>query len=290
MTRPIDDPNQTDLIAGHILGDLSPEEAAHLDEAVAQTPALQEEIGAFGAVFSLLPYNLPLLEPSARLKDKILTAASNSLAEPLPGRISANSLESPPTNVVPITSPRRRSWQQWMPAISTGIAAMAVVAFGLNQFQVAQQSQQQIVALGQQLETTNNELKRLRSELQADRGTIALLSQPDTQMYPLIGITNPNSGRISTARLLARSGDRAVTLVAHDLPTLSNNQIYRLWAVATPTAAPMYCGQFRQNNGGTAQWVAPNVACTKNPTKLLITLDAPTDPTTSAGPLVMKSI
>jgi Anti-sigma-K factor rskA len=288
MTRPIDDSNQTDLVAGYILDDLSPEEMALLNEALAETPALAEEVASFGEAFSLLPYNLPMREPAASLKHKIISAASNSLAEPLPGRIAANNLEASRTNVVPINSPRR-SWQQWIPAIGTGIAAVAVAAFGLNQFQLAQQSQQQIVALGQQLEATNNELKRLRSELQADRGTLALLSQPDTQMYPLIGITNPNNGRISTARLLARSSDRAVTLVAHDLPTLSNNQIYRLWAVATPTAAPMYCGQFRQNNGGTAQWVAPNVACTKNPTKLLITLDAPTDPTTSAGPLVMQS-
>jgi Anti-sigma-K factor rskA len=281
MIRPTDDPNQTDLVAGYILDDLSPEEMALLNEALAETPALAEEIASFGEAFSLLPYNLPLREPAASLKHKIISAANHPIA--------ANNLESPPTNVVPIASPRRRSWQQWIPAIGTGIAAVAVAAFGLNQFQLAQQSQQQIVALGQQLEATNNELKRLRSELQADRGTLTLLSQPDTQMYPLIGITNPNSGRISTARLLARSGDRSVTLIAHDLPTLSNDRIYRLWAVATPTAAPMYCGQFRQNNGGTAQWVAPNIACTKNPTKLLITLDAPTDPTTSAGPLVMQS-
>ncbi len=278
MTRPIDEPNHTDLIAGHILGDLSLEEAARLDEALAQTPELRKEIGAFEEAFSLLPYNLTLLEPAASLKDKILSAASRSIA--------ANSLEAPQTNVVPITSPRRRNWKQWIPI---GIAAVALTALGWNQIQLDRQFQQ-AAALQQQLQTMKIEVERLRNESQADRGTIALLSQPDTQMYPLMGITNSKTGRISTARILANAGSVNVTLVAHDLPKLSKTQIYRLWAVATPTAAPMYCGQFRQDSGGIAKWVAPNAACTQKPAQLLITLDAPTDPTTSAGPLVMKSI
>jgi Anti-sigma-K factor rskA len=216
-------------------------------------------------------------EPAASLKHKIINAASHSIAD---------SLESPRTNAVPISSPRRRSW---IPAIGAGIAALAVVAFGLNQFQLAQRYQQQMVALQQQLDAKNNELKLLRSELQANQGTLTLLSQPDTQMYSLMGITDPKSGRVSTARLLARSGDRTVTLVAHDLPKLPDTQIYRLWSVATAAATPTYCGQFRQDASGTAQWVAPHAICTKTPLKLLITLDAPTDPVTSAGPLVMRS-
>ncbi len=279
MTRPIEEPNQTDLIAGYILGDLSPDEAICLDEVLAETPDLQEEVGAFAEAFSSLPYDLPLLEPSKRLKDKIISAANHSIADNSPAALHAN--------VVPISAPHRRrwSWKQWMP---TGIAAAAIAVLGWNQIQLSQQFQQ-AAALQKQLQATKTELERVRNELQANQGTIALLSQPTTQMYPLIGITSPNNGRISTARILANAGSVNVTLVAHDLPTLANNQIYRLWAVATPTTAPMYCGQFRQDNAGVAKWVAPNAACTKKPAKLLVTLDAPSDPVTSAGPLVMKS-
>jgi hypothetical protein len=108
-------------------------------------------------------------------------------------------------------------------------------------------------------------------------------------VYLLVGGA-PNSGNNrATARLLAKPGDRNLTLVAQALPKLPKNQIYRLWAVATPSVPPMYCGQFRQDDSGKAQWVAPNVACSKNPFQLLITLDEPSDPITSAGPLVMRS-
>lgn len=282
MTRPTDDPNQTDLVAGYILDDLTPEEVAQLNQAVAETPALYEEIASFGEAFSLIPYDMPIVEPSARLKNKIISAASHSSTDTSP--------EPPHSNAVPIASPSHRSWKRWISAISTGIAAVAVTALGLNQIQLSRQSQQTI-ALQQQLEATNTELKRLKSELQTSQGAIALLSQPDTQMYSLVGTTSsPKNSRLATARLLAKPGDVTITLVAHDLPKLPNNQIYRLWSVAKPSAAPMYCGQFRPDDRDTAQWVAPNAACTKNPSQLLITLDAPTAPITSAGPLVMRSL
>ena len=278
MIRPADDTNQTDLVAGYILDDLSLEEVDRFNQALAEAPALSGEIGSFQEAFSLLPYGMPIVEPSTRLKDKIISAANQSAVTPL------DSLRS---NVVPLAAPRR-DWKRWIPAVSTGIAAVAIAALGLNQIQLSQQSQR-TAALQQQLAATNTELQRLRSELQANQSTIVLLSQPDTRVYSLVGATPTNSRR-ATARLLAKPGDVTVTLVAHDLPKLSNNQIYRLWSVATPASAPMYCGQFRQDDSGTAQWVAPDAACTKSPSQLLITLDKPTDPITSAGPLVMRSL
>ncbi|MGC1395931.1 MAG: anti-sigma factor [Coleofasciculaceae cyanobacterium] len=277
---PTDDSNQTDLVAGYILDDLTPEEVAALNQALAETPALYEEIASFSEAFSLIPYDMPIVEPSANLKHKIISAASHS---------STGTIEPLHANVVPIASPRRRTRKRWIPAISTGIAAAAVTALGLNQIQLSRQSQQ-TVALQQQLEATNTELKRLKSELQANQGAIARLSQPDTQVYSLVGAkSNPNNNRRATARLFAKPGNVTVTLVAQNLPKLPDTKIYRLWSVAKPSATPMYCGQFHQNDSGTAQWVAPNVACTKKPSQLLITLDSPNDPITSAGPLVMRS-
>jgi Anti-sigma-K factor rskA len=259
---------------------LSPEEADRLNLALAETPALQAEIAAFTEAFALLPYDMPIVEPSPHLKSKILNAAAQSIRP---------AAQTPSSNVVPIASAKRRTWKQWYPAISTGIAAVAVTALGLNQLQLRQQSQQTI-ALQQQIEATNTELSRLRSELQANQGTIALLTQPGTQTYALTSATPQNNLRPATARLFAKPGDRTVTLVTQDLPKLQNDRIYRLWAVAHAKATPMYCGEFRQNDSGTAQWTAPNVACTQNPAQLLITLDAPTDPTTSAGPLILRSL
>jgi anti-sigma-K factor RskA len=292
MTRPTNEPNSadlpnsSDLVAGYILNDLSPEEAARLNQVLAETPELQQEIAAFSEAFSLITYDLPIVEPSPELKARILNAASQSISSPIS---SSNVIPMVSERQSVITTTSRPRWQRWIPAISTGIAAISIAALGLTQVQMKRQAQQTI-ALQQQLNATNTELQRLQRELQANQATIARLSQPDTQMYALTDATSNSNNRPAKARIFAKPGDRAVTLVAQDLPKLPDSQIYRLWAVATPTAAPMYCGEFRQDDSGTAQWVAPDAACTNKPLKYLITQDAPTDPTTSAGPLVMRSL
>ena len=283
MTRPTEhptaEPNPTDLVAGYILNDLSPEEEAQLHQALTQSPALHQEIATFSEAFSLIPYDRPLQTPSATLKAKILSAATQPTPQP--------TTQTPPSNVIPIGS-RNRTWKRWIPAISTSIAAIALATVGLNQIQLSQQSQQTI-ALQQKLDATNTELNRLRNELQTSQRTIAQSTKPGTQTYTLTSATaNPSAN--PTAKIFTKPGDRTVTIVAQDLPTLQTDRIYRLWAIAHPKAAPLYCGEFRQNDSGTAQWLAPNAACTQNPSKLLITLDAPTDSTTSAGPLVMRTL
>jgi hypothetical protein len=288
MTRPTDNPNPTDLAAGYILDDLSPEEAMRLNQALAESPALHGEIAALGEAFALLPYNMPLQAPSPRLKAKILSAATQSMTSGRSETI-APSRATPGSNVVSIGS-RRRTWQSWIPAISTGIAAVAIATIGLNQVQLSRQSQQTI-ALQQQLETTNTELANLRRDLKASQNTIAILTQPGSQTYALAGKTaNPQNGQLATAQLVAKPGDRTVTIVATALPKLQNNQVYRLWAATSTAAKPLYCGEFRQDDNGTAQWNAPNDACTQKPLQLMITLDGSTDPTTSAGPLVMQTL
>jgi Anti-sigma-K factor rskA len=294
MTRPINepnpiDPNPIDLVAGYVLDDLSPEEEARLNQALTATPGLHQEIAAFGEALALIPYGMPIGAPSAGLKAKILSAASESISSPTgaPTGAPIGATRPAPANVVPMGA---RRWQRWIPAISTGIAAIAVAALGFNQVQLSRQSEQ-TAALQQQMAATTAELAKLRRDLDASRGTIAVLTQPGAQTYALTGAkSNPQNGQLATAKLVAKPGDRAVTLVAHDLPKLSNQQVYRLWAVAAPAAAPMYCGQFRQDDQGKAQWDAPDVACTKKPLQLMITLDGPSDPITAAGPLVMRSV
>lgn len=275
MTQPTNDTNRTDLIAGYVLNDLSREEAVRLRQLLAEDPACSEEVKSFEEAFSLLPYNLPMVEPSPRLKGNILRAATRPTPEP--------AAKPQPSNVLPIAPQRQRRWRGRIPAISTSIAAIALAALGLNLIQLSQRSQQ--------LQATNTELTQLRNELKANQSTIAQLSNPDTQVQTLIGsVPNPTNSRLPTARLLIKPGDPEVTLVAQDLPKLSADQIYRLWSVTDTSSPPEYCGQFRQNAEGTARWVTPTPICTTQSAKFVITLDAPEDPITSAGPLVMQSI
>jgi anti-sigma-K factor RskA len=283
MPRSTDTPNPIELVAGYVLNDLSVEESARFREALAQDPTLFVEVQSFQAAFALLPYGLPMAEPAASLKGKILSAARRPTAAPIE--------DHPPSNLVSITSSghRVRSWQQRLPAISTGIAAIAVAALGFNQIQSGQQLQQ-TVALQQQLEETNSQLESLRGEVRTSQAMTALLSDPKTKVYSLVGEeSNETNSRGATARVLVKPGASEVTLVAQGLPQPPEGKIYRFWAVTKASATPLYCGQFSQDSGGTAQWTAADTTCMENPLQMMITLDAPSDPTASPGPVVMES-
>ncbi len=291
MTRPPDDANQSDLIAGYVLGDLSPEEEARLRQLLSASPAQVQEANSLEAALALLPYALPTVEPSAHLKDKILQAASN--ASSTPARETPASKAIP--NVIPLKQPAaalppQQKWQQWMPLISSGIAAVAVAALGLNYVQLGRQSQQ-TVALQQQLENTNKTVESLRSELNASQKITALLDDPQTQVYSLVGeASNQTNSKVATARMLIKPGETEVTLVAQNLPQLPEDEIYRFWSLTEASPTPQYCGQFHQDSSGTAQWNSIDAACTINPLQMMITLESPAAPITEPGPVVMESI
>ena len=181
---------------------------------------------------------------------------------------------------------------------STGVAALAIAAVVVTSGKLSSQSRQ-TASLQQQLDNKIAEIESLRAQLQETQAVTAFLGERATQVHALVdakrvGATGETAKGVSedvlpTARLLAKAGDREIVFVAQDLPQLPSEQIYRLWAVADENAEPTYCGQFRQDESGAARWEAPDIDCTNAPKQLLITLDAPDDPITSAGRLVLQT-
>ena len=128
---------------------MSPEEADQLRQTLAEAPADSKDVKSFEEALALLPYALSTAEPSPHLKGKILSAAARSIAEPVAKpTVRQNQLQilhvlrAIPSNVIPMAPPRQHRWQRLIPAISTGIAAIAVAALSFNQIQQGQQSQQ----------------------------------------------------------------------------------------------------------------------------------------------------
>jgi len=293
MTRPADDKDWTNLVAGYVLGNLNSEEAAILKQQLKDNPALAEEIAAFQETLSLLPYALPTTEPSARLKSNLLKTASKTASTPKPtAKLAA------PTDIATKRTLQKR--RRWRPSISTGIsasiAAIAIAALGITQTQLHTQTQQ-AATLQQQLDDTTAEIASLRNQIQEAQTVTALLGDSTTQVRSLIkpalavaaDSNSRNDNTTPSAKLLAKVGEREIIFVAQDLPQLEAEQVYRLWAIADESSDSIYCGQFRQDASGTARWSAPDSACTANPSRLLITLDAPDDPITSAGPLILET-
>lgn len=104
---------ERELAAGYVLGDLTVEETTHLQQLIAQNPALLQELHALQASLELLPQALPQVEPPAHLRAAIVA----------------------PLATQPPRSPKR--WLKWL----VGMLGLAALALALDNLRLRQQLQ-----------------------------------------------------------------------------------------------------------------------------------------------------
>lgn len=116
MAEPLSTEQIQELMAGYVLGNLSPEEAEMLRQQFAANPELIGEVQQLQEVLSIMPYALPEEMPSESLREKIL---ATEIADPS-------------------RTPQRNRWNR--SAIAWGsIAAALLVALGLDNVRLRQQ-------------------------------------------------------------------------------------------------------------------------------------------------------
>ncbi|HEY9629465.1 MAG TPA: anti-sigma factor [Coleofasciculaceae cyanobacterium] len=281
MTSALPD-NWQELIAGYALGDLSPEEAEELQRLLADNPDMNAEVASLQEVLALMPYALPQYEPSSQLRDSILAIAQPNA----PLEVSNNAYSSAPIATMPSAarrdtenrqaesgqdqapqkklrrSYRRGSWATTGYGIGGTIAAVALIALGIDNY-------------------------RLRQETLQAKSIIAALEARGTQTIALEGTESANAASGS----LVVAEDRQVFMVAKNLPVLPAGQVYRLWAMPASGKNPAFCGEFsaRTNGSVTTQWITPEASCQSTTVQMLITSEKATDPPIPQGSLVMHS-
>jgi Anti-sigma-K factor rskA len=258
MTHSPNPENWQELMAGYALGDLSSEEAEALQTLLTENPELTSEVTQFQEVLALMPYALPDPEPPPRLREAILSQAESE-KRPIGIFGAGQSGQSPRRNRIPWGS------------LGGAIAALALVAIGVDNYRLRQETQKNQMIIG-----------RLQQEAAATAGLTAALQQPDAKLYALEG-----TGKASGS-LVAVPGKRQMTLVAKGLPELSAGKVYRLWAIAANATKPTYCGEF--NAKPISSWtVDESAVCGGAVTQMLVTSELASDPPIPKGDLVMKS-
>jgi anti-sigma-K factor RskA len=139
-----------ELMAGYVLGNLTPEEAEELQQLLAAHPELGEEMHSLQEVLAAMPYALPEVQPAAVVRSRILTAAQHQPAQLAP------------------TS--RRDRRQSMALWGGSIAAVLALAIGLDNLN-----------LRQQLATT-------QAKIASQKDLIAMLQAPQTKLVTLKGM------------------------------------------------------------------------------------------------------
>lgn len=200
-----------ELLASYVLGDLTPEEVAQVNELLAEQPELVEEVQRLQETLALLPFALPENEPPEALSSQILRAAMGI------------SPDVPTFHTISRTASRKKLWL----GIAGGMVAGFVTVLGLYNYRL----QQEVVAV--------------RKELSGYRDAIALLRQPNNRLLTLNGINN--TANASGSFVIIPKHEKAV-LSLQNLNPLPQGKVYRLWAVTS--GKKIDCGDFQTDTTG----------------------------------------
>lgn len=180
-----------ELLAGYVLGDLTPEEAARVHHLIETDPEIAKEVNRLQTILGLVPLSLaPTSVPQGSLSRLLVRARQQE------------EVKSPDTKkhlrVVPL------SW-------AAILAMLATFALG-------------------GLFWENQKLKRALTaaqNLSAYRDVVTLLGQPNNRFLALKGIT-PDSN--ASGSLVIAPRKESAMLVMRDLQPLPKDKVYRMWA------------------------------------------------------------
>lgn len=272
-------PNWHDLLAGYALGNLSPEEQVTFEQLLTEHPELKREAQAYQETLALVPYSLAPQPLPVGLEDAIVAAAAQGGRQLSSKNFLAQTRQSQP----------RRQWY----GVAIAAALLMAAVMGADGYRLRQQQarlKKQLTVAQTQLEEQQQQLAQAKVNAAAIQAAesfeqvVDILRQPNALVYSLQGTDNAST---SSGSLLTLPDHSEVQLVSHNLPVLPDDQVYRLWSVATEEAAPMFCGQFNNTESGNVQWTVPDALCNATPVQVIITVDAAVDPPVPKGPAVL---
>ena len=255
-----------DLFSGYVLGNLTPDEQAELTQLLQTQPELRDELRAYEATFDRLPQALEQPLPPSNLEAKILQRVHTPTAT---SRFERHS-----------STPYNRRRYLW--GVSGAIAAGLLLIVGWDNYRL----RRSLTANVQKLNAAQDVIQRLQREQQEIATVLASLQNPDA-VYALQG-TGEFANTLGSIVTVA-SENKAI-LLARDLPSLPEDQVYRFWAATATGDGLMYCGQFTVDEVALVEWSLPDAACGLQTSQAAVTIDPITASTASGGELVMLSL
>ena len=217
-----------DLAASFVLDALDPDEMAAVREHLATCSQSHDEIVELGGVVPALAASIPLVEPPASLKARVLAAAAADFEA---RQISADS-----TAIEPTAAPSPRAGDVVRPfqrrpsrlgAWALGIAAVIAV-----------------VALG----AWNLSLQRQLSDAEAYQQQVAAVLDAAEQPGSLTAVMRA-SDATGPSGLAAVTSDGVARIAMRDLAPVSGSEVYEAWVIAAD-GVPVALGELQLQTGG----------------------------------------
>jgi anti-sigma-K factor RskA len=198
-------------LAGYVLGDLTPEEAAQVKQYLEAHPEQLSEVQALQATLSLLPLALPETVVSPAIGAELVQAAEQMLAK-VPQRQRSSS---------------KRSWKHRLLLIGGIAGAAFTLGFAYDSY-----------CLRQELSMANAQLRQ--------QAAMTIPAQALGNRLFTLQATNETQPALGSLVVAPKS--QLVLLTIQNLKPLPPGKVYRLWAFSG--GKEMSCGDFNANSEG----------------------------------------
>jgi Anti-sigma-K factor rskA len=252
----------SELLAGYVLGDLTPAEIAIVDRYLAEHPEQQAEVESLILTLNLLPLTLPAECPPSTLKQQVMDIAQSEA-------VVVN--DNIPIDRSKIGSKAAKWWQITI----AGIGLSILGALGWQNYQLSQElaiARQDLtktkVALAQQ---TNSPEEKLRQQTaQTYQSVVNLIQQPNNRFFPL---KSTEKKSVSMGSLIMAPQQSSAVLTLQQVAPIPAGQVYRIWAMNRDEETA--CGDFIPDAEGKVLMELPFKGWQKI-TKVMITIEEKT--------------
>jgi anti-sigma-K factor RskA len=220
----------------YVLGALEPNERAEFERHLQSCDECTAEVRSLGGVVAALPHGVPLVDPAASLRSRVMAVTGRSTT--IPANVVA----------LPARPVRTRSWMStagWLSA-----AALFLISLGLGGYSMS--LQREISGLRTEVGDLNARLNQSEQRVTVATRLVALadarmavLTAPDLTQVDLQG-QQPVAPRASGRAFYSRS--RGLVFTASDLPPLRAGRTYQLWVVTAQS--PVSAGLLELDTAG----------------------------------------
>lgn len=285
-----------EMAGSFVLGALGSADAAAVHAHLASCMDAHEEIAELGGVLPVLAESVPIVEPPAGLKARIMAAAAADLAARQGGPAADAAVASRPAAapvapapvvpgpVAPAPTPAREPTSApeptRFPTASERAARRSRASAGTWILRIA--AVLAIVALGGWNLLLQGQLNSSRTYEQNVAAVLDAAARPGSHTAILTAAGGTGSG------LASISASGAVTLAMQDLAPTTGDTVYTAWVIAGD-GVPVALGSFRVGNTGTASFEAAGVP-SANGVVLALTLEPGPGAETPTLPIISKGV
>jgi anti-sigma-K factor RskA len=201
-----------DALPAFALGALDADEASQLISHVAACPACRDDVEAWGLVVAMLPYAVPLSDPPAHVKRRLLTMVE-AAAQPGAAELSRGRLGRA---------------QRWMGAAAAASLALALI-FGLLFMEARRYAGTLTAQIGQR----DQQISQMRGQLVRERQEAVFISADNTVGQPL---ARGQGG--AWGKMYMQPGSNHAVLVVYGLKQPEPGKVYQFWFATERNQVP----------------------------------------------------